>query len=354
MSRKNEYKSTGGSFSKPSDALSSIDKLLEDVKNEEKEEGEGTPKKRGFRTVISELQNEISGCIAELMKSWDELELDPLYIYSIEDISPKQYARNIKFIHPEYEHVWLTEGKGANVAEELIPFIDYGVVYDYKKNKVSVLNLTLDTKLNLPDFKTSREAAQVDLEILKQDAKRVELVCKNGDAAHGKLSETLTKYCNDHEIELKIEAEIIPHVESSEERAQRLQNEAEAARRDAEEEKRKAEEKQRAAKKKAQDEERKKKVEEAKAARKARAEKEAEQAKAKAREKLSAVPNGRPSEIPSERPSERPSVRPSAIPPERPSVFPVVGRRPSSMPPPPLPRVAHSSMPPAPPRAKRQ
>jgi hypothetical protein len=256
MARTNEYKSQGGSFDKLSDALSSIDELIQDVKRVGEEKEAVPEQQRSFRTVISELQNELGVCISALMSSWRELGYDPFYIYSTEEVTVKEYRRNIKFLHPEYEHVWLTEGNGKNVASELIPFIDFGLTYKYKKNKVFVSNLILDTKLNLPDFKTSLKAAHVDLEILKEDAKRVELVCENGEAAHKKLSETLTAYCGSHDVELEIQEESVPFAETPEERAQRLKKEAEVARKAEMEAKKKAEEEERAAKKKAEEEER--------------------------------------------------------------------------------------------------
>ncbi len=270
MARSNEYKSEGGSFDNLSDALSSIDNLLDDVKKADEQREVLPVKARGFRNVISELQIELGACIAELMKSWNELDLDPLYIYSTEEVSMTEYTRHVKFLHPEYEHVWLTEGKGQDVSSLLIPFIDYGIVYDYKEQKLTVTNLLLDTKLNLPDFKTSLQAAHVDLEILKEDAKRVEVVCANGEAAHKKLSETLTRYCEAHEIELVNEEEAIPYMESPEERAARLRKEAEAKRKDELEAKKRAEEEERAAQKKAEEEERARKRLEAKAAREAK------------------------------------------------------------------------------------
>lgn len=270
MARSNEYRSEGGSFDNLSDALSSIDNLLKDVKQADENREVPHEKQRGFRNVISELQAELGACIAELMKSWDELDLDPLYIYSTEELSVTEYSRHIKFLHPEYEHVWLTEGKGQDVGSSLIPFIDYGIVYNYEQKKLTVTNLLLDTKLNLPDFKTSLQAAHVDLEILKEDAKRVEVVCANGEAAYKRLSETLRRYCDAHDLELVIEEESIPYVESPEERAARLRMEAEAKRKEEQEARKQAEEEERAARRKEEEEERIRMRAEAKAARAAK------------------------------------------------------------------------------------
>ena len=36
-------------------------------------------------------------------------------------IDDVRYLKTVKFIHPSYKHVWLTEGSGRDVAEELIP-----------------------------------------------------------------------------------------------------------------------------------------------------------------------------------------------------------------------------------------
>ncbi|MBN2341997.1 MAG: hypothetical protein JXX29_21760 [Deltaproteobacteria bacterium] len=229
MARTNEYKSTGGSFSKLTDALSSIDELLEDVKRADDTQ-EGAPeKKRGFRDIIAELQTNIDSCVNELKHSWNDLKLDPLYIYSTEQINTTEYVRHIKFIHPEYEHVWLTEGKGQNVAKQMIPFIDYRLTYHYQNQKITVNNLLLETKLNLPDFKTSLKAAQMDLQILKEDTKRVELVSQNGTAAHKKLTEMLQLYCDSQSIEIEVAEEIIPFVETEAERSARLKKEQQEA-----------------------------------------------------------------------------------------------------------------------------
>ena len=242
MARTNEYKTDGSEYEKLSDALSSIDELLEDVKraNEEKESIPG--EQRGFRSVIAELQTELDACIGELRKSYSELDLNPLYIYTTEAISLTAYTRHIKFLHPDYQHVWLTEGKGENVASGLIPFIDYSLEYHYDAQRVAVTNLVLSPKLNLPGLKTSLEAAHMDLKILKQDAKRVEMVDENGAAAQEKLTETLKNYCESHDIEFAIDKENVPFMESTEERAERKKRELEEAKRAEQEAQKRAEE----------------------------------------------------------------------------------------------------------------
>ena len=253
MARTNEYKTDGGAYDKLSDALISIDQLLEDVKRANEEQVAVPGKRRGFRNVIAELQNELDVCIAELRKSYTALALDPLYIYTAENISKTTYTRHIRFIHPEYQHVWLTDGNGENVASDLIPFVDYRLSYSYESQSLVVTALSMNPKLNLPGLKTSLEAAHVDLEILKQDAKRVEMVNENGEAAQKRLSEMLNTYCESHDIAFAIEEEIVPFWETDEERATRKEREAEKAKIAAQEAQRKAEE-ERAARKREEEE----------------------------------------------------------------------------------------------------
>ena len=242
MSRTNEYKTDGGAYEDLSEALSSIDQLLEDVKRAHEEHEVVPGKQRGFRNVIAELQAELDGCITELRTSFAELAFDPLYIYTSEELSKTIYTRHIKFLHPEYQHVWLTDGNGGNVASDLLPFIDYCLTYDSESKKLAVSALSMKPKLNLPGLRTSLKAAHVDLEILKQDAQRVEIVNENGATAKNKLSEMLNSYCESHDIQFSIEEEIVPFWETEEERAARKEREAEEAKVAAEEAKRQAEE----------------------------------------------------------------------------------------------------------------
>ncbi len=242
MSRANEYKTDGGSYDNLSDALSSIDQLLEDVKRAHDAHEVAPGKQRGFRNVIAELQQELDGCISQLRASFAELALDPLYIYTSEEISKATYIRHIRFLHPEYQHVWLTDGNGGNVASDLLPFIDYCLTYNIESKSLFVAAQSMNPKLNLPGLKTSLKAAHVDLEILKQDAKRVETVNENGASAQKKLSEMLKAYCESHDIEFAVEEEIVPFWETEEQRAHRKEREAKEARLAAEEAQKKAEE----------------------------------------------------------------------------------------------------------------
>ncbi len=359
MTRSNEYISKGGTFEKLSDAISSIDQLLQDVKRADEERGDVPKNLRTFRHVIAELQSEVDQCIAGLRKSFTELDLDPLYIYTTEEISVTSYTRHIKFLHPDYEHVWLTEGTNQNVASQLVPFINYGIEYEYPRQRITVTNLLMETRLNLPDFKTSLQAAHMNLEILKQDAQRVALVCENGEAAHKSLSQTLTAYCETHNIALEITEEVVTVMESDEERADRLRRKAEAARKAEREAKKKAEtkaakkkaEEERAAKKKAEEERAaKKRAEEEERAVRRRAEEEArkQQEQAAIKTRRSSIPVPRPSTPP--RPSAPTPPMVSAAPPLPPNAPPL----PSNAPPlpsnaPPLPPNAL----PLPPKAKR-
>lgn len=242
MTRTNEYKTDGGSYDNLSDALSSIDQLLEDVKRAHDAREVAPGKQRGFRNVIAELQEELDGCIAELRVGFAELALDPLYIYTSEEISKDTYIRHIRFLHPEYEHVWLTDGNGKNVASDLLPFIDYRLTYNIASQHLVVSALSMNPKLNLPGLKTSLKAAHVDLEILKQDAQRVEMVNENGASAQKKLSEVLKRYCESHDIEFAIEEEVVPFWETEEERVARKEREADEARKAAQEAQKRAEE----------------------------------------------------------------------------------------------------------------
>ena len=229
MARSNEFKLDGGAFENLSDAMRSLDDLLIDLQTTD-EERQLPMKRRGFRYVISELQNELDACVAKLLTSWNDLNLDPLFIYSTENISKEQYEKRIRFLYPVFDNVWLTDGREKDISTELIPFIDYGLVYDHGERRLSVSNQQLITHLNFPELKSSLKAAHVDLEIVNEDAKRVAAVRESGQAAHTKLSETLTCYCNAHEIALEIEEEIVPFMESEEERALRLRKKAEAER----------------------------------------------------------------------------------------------------------------------------
>ncbi len=360
MTRSNEYISKGGTFEKLSDAISSIDQLLQDVKRADEERGDVPKNLRTFRHVIAELQSEVDQCIAGLRKSFTELDLDPLYIYTTEEISVTSYTRHIKFLHPDYEHVWLTEGTNQNVASQLVPFINYGIEYEYPRQRITVTNLLMETRLNLPDFKTSLQAAHMNLEILKQDAQRVALVCENGEAAHKSLSQTLTAYCETHNIALEITEEVVTVMESDEERADRLRRKAEAARKAEREAKKKAEtkaakkkaEEERAAKKKAEEEERvaKKRAEEERAAKKKAeeeraAKKKAEEeraAKKRAEEEERAVRRRAEEEARKQQEQAAIKTRRSSIPVPRPSTPP----RPSAPTPPMV-----SAAPPLPPNA---
>lgn len=242
MTRTNEYKTDGGSYDNLSDALSSIDQLLDDVKRAHDAHEVVPGKQRGFRNVIAELQEELDGCIAELRNKFAELALDPLYIFTSEEISKTTYIRHIRFLHPEYQHVWLTDGNGKNIASELIPFIDYSLTYNFEIQNLVVSALSMNPKLNLPGLKTSLKAAHVDLEILKQDAQRVEMVIENGVSAQKKLSELLKRYCESHDIEFAVQEEVVPFWETEAERTARKEREVEEARKAAQEAQIRAEE----------------------------------------------------------------------------------------------------------------
>ncbi len=325
MARTNEYRSTGGAFDKLSDALKSIEERLEEVKKAgEQPEENPVAAVRSFRHVIAELRRETDGALATIMKDWDALSLDPLYLYTSEDVNTLRYSRSIRFLHPVYEHVWLTEGQERDIARELLPFIDLRLSYLYEDKRAEVLVLRLDAKLNLPEFKSSREAAHVDLEMLKEDAKRVELVTGNGEAAVQRLLEGLRRYCEETMIPLDVREERTPYAESEEERLNRLQAEAEEARM-AEMARLAAEEKA----KRAEDEAKRHAEEEARDA----AERERQKKAAKEREVEQKRDNERRREAEKAEKARVPAVRPSipapppATAPHRPNVPPPAPRK---------------------------
>ena len=91
--------------------MKSIDSLLSDLQTTGAEREDLPQQKGGFRQVISELQKELLASVSEIKQRWQKLEIDPLYVYTTEEIAVDEYSQRIKFLYPIFENVWLTEGK---------------------------------------------------------------------------------------------------------------------------------------------------------------------------------------------------------------------------------------------------
>jgi hypothetical protein len=232
VGRRNEYQQKQGAYGNPTDALMSLDERLSEVRSAE-EKMETPPRElSGPRNVVAGLQSELAECLNEVTERWNDLDLDPLYAFSTEDLFSDCYIKHIKFLYPEFDNVWLTENRGRNISEELLPFIDFGIVYQFEKRRMIVFDRLLITHLNLPELKSSRMAAHVDLEMLKGDTERVAKVRENGDAARKRLRETVSRYCGFYDIEVEIEEGAVPEVEPCpEERAVRDREKVASAKR---------------------------------------------------------------------------------------------------------------------------
>ncbi len=215
MTRRNEYYLKQGRYGSPTDALSSLDERLREVRSAEEKMETPPGERSGPRNVIAGLKKELEECLAEVRKRWRTLTLDPLYVFSTEDLFLDRYVNHIKFLYPVFDNVWLTESQGKNIGTELLPFIDFGILYDFEKRRVSVSDKLLRAHLNLPERKSSRVAAHVDLEMLKEDTEKAAAVRENGEEARKRLRETVKRYCSFHDIDVHIDERTVPTMAGS-------------------------------------------------------------------------------------------------------------------------------------------
>ncbi|MBN2343162.1 MAG: hypothetical protein JXX29_14035 [Deltaproteobacteria bacterium] len=340
MARTKEYQSRGGAYKKLEDALSTIDNLLEEVKKAGSESTIVHSEVRALRNVVGRLQGLFQENLASLREKWRDMGLDPVVFLSQEHISDTKYVNRIQMMHPVYDHVWVTDMHGNDLGEELMPHIVLEATYIHKQGKVVVNVQLLDVQLNLPEFKTSLEAAHMDLEIVRHDAKHVEQVTEFGNVAKRKLTEALTAFCEQSELSIEVNEFSVEEIISSgvfSERKRAMKPVIEEARsvpeEDNEESRQRArEEKEAEEAKRARAEERKRKVAAQKAERELR-QKEQEQQQKEAIEAASAKP-------------EKPSAAPQTPSYSEPAVVAARGSEP-----PPLPNTVQTHAPSNPPAA---
>ncbi len=196
MSRINEYKVKGGAFADPNEAISALDSLLEDVKATDAKSAYNTETERQYHTNIVGLQDCLSKILMDVKPSWQDLGLDGSFALLKEEANRDSYKQKAVFQHPVYEHVWLTNSDGKNMAEDFLPFLYLNVEYDKEASAVNLSYAKVETKLNLPELKTSLKAAREDLELVKEEVERAGSVVTTALDTVTQATQAIRDYCS--------------------------------------------------------------------------------------------------------------------------------------------------------------
>jgi bifunctional DNA-binding transcriptional regulator/antitoxin component of YhaV-PrlF toxin-antitoxin module len=206
MARINEYKANGGTFADVEEAISALENFLEEVQKTEDDSSKKLDKARRYRSNVSGLKDCFLDTINYFTGHWRDLGLDNSFIQVSEEIQPDRFAETVMFRHPVYEHIWLTDPKGKDVGEELLPFLTYNLEYQKQQDKVTVLVERTDTKLNLPELKTSVKTAREDIELVKKETELAGTVCNAAKDVMDKLTEELRRFCDGERLTLESSA----------------------------------------------------------------------------------------------------------------------------------------------------
>ncbi|MDJ0764170.1 MAG: hypothetical protein QNJ97_14405 [Myxococcota bacterium] len=204
MSRSNEYKVTGGAFADPNEAINALDSLLEDVKRTDAKSSFNIEQERQYRANITELQGCFDKIFSEAKQDWKDIGLDGAFSLVSDDVSPDKFKRQALFQHPIYEHVWLTDPSGKNMSEELHPFLRFSMEYDKSKSTVAVSFTKVETKLNLPELRTSIKSVRDDLELVKQEVERVGTVVNTALDVVTRITSGVRELCNANQLKLNL------------------------------------------------------------------------------------------------------------------------------------------------------
>ncbi|MCP4600930.1 MAG: hypothetical protein GY847_10445 [Proteobacteria bacterium] len=203
MARINEYQANGGTFENASDAISALENYLKDVRSTLDRSSTTLDKERRYRTSISGLKECLKGIVDSSLANWKDIGLDASFVQEVEAIQKERFVKQLMFRHPVYEHVWLTDSNGNNVAEELLPFLVYELEYIKPKELIKVSSEQLNAKLNLPELRTSIKAAGDDIEVVKKEAEFVATVLNTALETRNKISTALEEFCKEHALKLE-------------------------------------------------------------------------------------------------------------------------------------------------------
>ncbi len=215
MSRINEYEVKGRAFKEASEAVEALNSLLEDVEATDAKCAFRVESDRQYHTNILGLQGCMEKVLEEVKPQWVEAGLDGTFALAREESGPESYTNKAVFLHPVYEHVWLTDSDGKNMAEELLPFMYMNLEYDKETNAVKFSITEVKTKLNLPELKTSLKNARQDLELVREEVERAGTVVSTALDTVFQATDAIREYCNEHQLDFEtsdVSTEAAPEV----------------------------------------------------------------------------------------------------------------------------------------------
>lgn len=203
MSRTNEFKIKSEAFGGIEAAISALDSLLNDVSKSREACSNLTESERRYRKNASGLKDSIDAAIAACADQWIPYDLDSSFFLREERLENEIFTYVVSFIHPVYEHLWLTTPEGENVCESLMPFLSLTLEYSKYSAEVKLTTMQLETTFHLPNLRASIRSSQEDLEIIKQEAERINNCITAAIDTQEKMVEAVQGFCG--EVGLKID-----------------------------------------------------------------------------------------------------------------------------------------------------
>ncbi len=200
MARVNEFKTNGGAFADPNEAINALESYLEEIEQTGDESTTKIDKDKNYRNNISGLKTCFSNIVSKSLSQWKKLGLNMSFVQVAEEIQQERFTEQVSFRYPVYEHVWLTDPDGKDVGEGLLPFLVYDLEYIKEDGRVVVSVSRLDTRLNLPELRTSLKAAREDLDLVKKETEFVSTVHRSAEEMSGKFTAALEQFCTKEKL----------------------------------------------------------------------------------------------------------------------------------------------------------
>ncbi|MCP4677391.1 MAG: hypothetical protein GY854_18130 [Deltaproteobacteria bacterium] len=195
MARVNEFKTNGGAFADPNEAMNALESYLEEIEQTGDMSITKLDREKNYRSNISGLKNCFSNIVGKSVSQLKKLGLNTSFIQIAEEMQQERFAEQVSFRYPVYEHVWLTDPDGKDVGEELLPFLVYNLEYIKEEGRVTVSVVRLNTKLNLPELRTSFKAAREDIDLVRKETEFVATVHRSAEEMSGKFTAALEQLC---------------------------------------------------------------------------------------------------------------------------------------------------------------
>ncbi len=208
MSRTNEFKAQSESFERIDAAITALDSLLQDVDKSREACSSLTEAERRYRKIASGLKDSVDEAIASCTDEWDQHGLDSSFFLRNEKIEEDTFTYVIRFIHPVYEHLWLTTSDGHNVCEELMPFLEITLEYSKYASQVKITTMQLETTFHLPEMRASIRSSQEDLEVIKQEAQRINSCIAAAVDTQEKVVGAVERFSSDKELKFEKKGDV--------------------------------------------------------------------------------------------------------------------------------------------------